>query len=74
MKCPGCDYKKLDVTHVYTAAGSNAESRDLKCRECGFKGSSVTFLLERPQEQKHGRGALALKRAIDKGVMGVKEA
>lgn len=66
MKCPSCDSGKLSVMRVY-AAGNNAETRDLSCPECGYKASSITFLVERPQGRKRGRGSMALKRQIERG-------
>lgn len=66
MKCPNCEDSKLDVVRVHSA-GDRGEARDLRCRECGFKSSSVTFLVPRPQEHKKGLGGHALSKAIESG-------
>lgn len=71
MKCPKCS-DKLHVTHVYQA-GETGETRDLRCGACGFKASSVTFLVERPQAHKKGQGGMALKRRIESGKLRLDE-
>lgn len=65
MKCPNCKDQKLQVTHVFSA-GSSAETRSLRCPECGHKASSITFLVQRPQRGT-GRGAWALSKQIRSG-------
>lgn len=66
MKCPNCDDVSLEVTHV-RPAGETAEARDLWCPVCRYRASSVTFLIERPQQRKHGHGAWALAKKILSG-------
>jgi hypothetical protein len=66
MKCPNCPEEHMCVTHVYSA-GDRAESRNLRCPTCGFKSSSITFLIERPQGRKYGLGGQALASKILSG-------
>lgn len=65
MDCPKCE-KKMGVLQTYMAGG-NGESRNLKCPACGYRASSVTFLVElrRPSGRKIGARALAVK--IERG-------
>ena len=69
MNCPRCKGEvRLDVTHVF-AAGDEAETRNLKCRSCGYKASSITFLVQRPQARRKGKGAWALSKQIRAGTI-----
>ena len=66
MRCKNCE-SKMDVLQVYDA-GDTAQTRSLQCRECGYRASSVTFLVERPQRARpRGFGAWALKKRIESG-------
>lgn len=65
MKCPKCP-GRLEVRNVYRA-GDSAETRDLQCPCCGFRSSSITFLVPRPQQRRRGRGGRALAIAIEEG-------
>ncbi len=56
----------MSVTHVYSA-GDRAETRNLRCPTCGFKSSSITFLIDRPQARKYGLGGQALASKIVSG-------
>lgn len=66
MKCPSCDCKHMEITHVYSA-GDRAETRNLVCPVCGFKSSSITFMVDRPQKRKKGFAAIALADKIVEG-------
>ena len=68
MNCPNCQDTRLDVTHTFSA-GDNAETRNLKCRVCGYRASSMTFLVRRPQERKKGKGGRALSLLIRSGTI-----
>jgi transcriptional regulator NrdR family protein len=70
MKCPSCSQGKLDVLNVYLATDA-CETRNLKCNICGFRASSVTLLVERPQNCKRGRGGHALAKKIAAGTLAV---
>lgn len=59
MNCPKCK-AKLEVTHTYMVSDSN-ESRNLRCPDCGFKASSITFLVV-----EHG-GAVRLRTRLQRG-------
>lgn len=68
MNCPNCKDQKLAVTHVFSA-GENAETRNLRCFECGFKSTSVTFLVPRTQERRWGGGGYALAKRVRAGTV-----
>lgn len=72
MKCARCQ-DKLEVTHVY-AAGDRAETRNLVCPTCGFKATTVTFLVDRPQHSKRGFSARGLRAKILEGKLEAPEA
>jgi hypothetical protein len=72
MKCPNCDCKHMEVTHVYSA-GDRAEARNLVCPKCRFRSSSVTFMVERPQRRKKGFAAIALADKIVEGKISLDE-
>ena len=42
MNCPKCN-TRLDVTHIYQV-NEYAETRNLKCQDCGYVSSSITLL------------------------------
>lgn len=67
MKCPNCE-TRMDVLQVYDA-GDSAQTRSLQCRECNYRASSVSFLVDRPQKRTRGKGAWALKKKIENGEM-----
>jgi len=66
MICPNCKDAKLGVTQVFSA-GDSAESRNLVCRTCGFRATSLTFIIPRPQERRRGHAAKAMADKIKKG-------
>lgn len=63
MKCPNCPDEHLYITHTYSA-GDQGETRNLKCMICGFRASSITFMVERPQNRKWGVGGFVLAKKI----------
>jgi hypothetical protein len=71
MKC-SC-LGELRIMHT-CMAGSRAESRDLKCEDCGKRYSSVTFLVEKPSQKpkKKGHGAIALAKKLLQGSLVLK--
>lgn len=70
MQCPKCKSAKLAVLTVL-AAGDMAETRDLKCSECGYRSSSITILVPRSQDRggtrRGKKGAWALAKRIKGG-------
>jgi hypothetical protein len=68
MKCPNCAAPHMEITHVYQA-GDRAETRNLVCPKCRFRSSSVTFMVDRPQNRKKGFAAIALADKIVEGVI-----
>lgn len=63
----------LFIIHV-CRAGDTAETRDLKCGDCGKRYSSVTFLIEKPsQHRKKGHGAVAIAKKVLNGVLQLKK-
>lgn len=70
MQCPKCKSAKLSVLNVLSA-GDSAETRDLRCTECGYKSSSITILVPRAQDRGGSRrgkkGAWALAKRIKDG-------
>lgn len=66
MNCPNCKDRKLFVLRTLIAR-DDSETRDLKCLKCGFRASSVTFLVDR-STVKVGQGAAeALRKMIRQG-------
>lgn len=69
MRCPRCQ-SDLGVLRTLQATAA-AETRDLKCRACGYRATSVTFLLDRPQHAPVGplgeSGAHAIRSKIQRG-------
>ena len=67
MTCPNptCSGSRR-VTHTYHVQGESAETRNLKCDCCGFRSTLISFLFDRPQEKKKGRGAVAVAKKIAK--------
>lgn len=66
MNCPGCKQDSLEVLHVLQGGG-RSEARDLRCTKCGYICNTVTFLVERPQHTKHGKGVRALASKLRDG-------
>lgn len=70
MKCPACGKAKLHVRQVYSA-GTHAETRNLRCPDCGHRSSSVTFLIPREQTPDRDRSGIALAKGIMRGEVAV---
>ncbi len=63
----------MRVTHTYQVQGEAAETRALKCPQCGFRATSIAFLVERPQRKKRGRGAVAMAQKVASGDVRLQE-
>lgn len=65
MICPKCNHPHMDVLKVFEG-GKEAESRDLRCPICGYRATSITFLLPRPAVTR-GKGGWAVAKLAKSG-------
>ena len=57
MICPRC---QKDLAVVFTQRAAEWETRDLRCRACGYRSTSLTRLLDRRQDNPLGTTARTL--------------
>lgn len=65
MICPKCD-STLAVSR--TERRRDCESRDLLCMHCGYRASSLTILLQRPQKNPKGTTSRTLVALAEEGI------
>jgi hypothetical protein len=61
----------MRILRTFQVMGEAAETRDLRCPACGFRSTSITIMLTRPQARKRGHGAVAVRNQISAGVLSV---
>lgn len=62
-QCKHCQ-GELRVTHTYSA-GEGAQTRNLKCQNCGARYTQVAFIMQ--ESSGRGTGAEAVAKKIRKG-------